>query len=131
VTSPTAYQDLSGLGGYYLEDSYVLAIHLSGDELAFDLEAVLLNDHPEYATPKPGEQHCYRLGRLSFGRPSEVRFAGAIALWLRPTVDMDGSVDLGNIDSLTRSENGIFAIAGDWGTIEVRSERPVLVIGSG
>ena len=128
VTTPTPYHDLPSFRGYYLEDSYVLAIHLSGNELAFDLEVVLLSDHPEYARPKPGEQHCYRRSRLSFGRPSEIRFDGPTAL--RPTVDPDGSVDLGNIDSLTRTKDGRFAIAGDWGSIEVRSEPPVIELGS-
>lgn len=129
MTTPTPYQDLPGLRGYYLEDSYVLAIHLSGYELAFDLEVVLLSDHPEYAAPKPGEQQYYRLGRLSFARPREIRFDRPTAL--RPTVDPDGSIDLGNVDSLTRSEDGRFAITGDWGSIEVRSEPSVIALASG
>jgi hypothetical protein len=125
MTSPTPYDDLPGLRGYYLEDSYVLAIRLSGDELAFDLEIVLLTDHPEYSPPKPGEQHCYRTGRLSFPCPTEVRFDGS-SIALRPTVDMDGSVDLGNIDSLVRIEVGRYDVSGDWGSIKVRSEAPAV-----
>lgn len=130
MTGPTPYDEFPGLSGYYLEDSYVLAIHLSGAELAFDLEVVLRSDHPQYAPPKSGEQHCYRHARLSFGHPKEVRFGGGPAS-LRPTADPDELADLGNIDSLTRSEDGRFAVAGDWGSIEVRSDPPVIELGSG
>jgi hypothetical protein len=121
---------LPDLGGYYLEDSYVLGIHLSGDELAFELEVVLLPEHAEYSSPKPGEHHCYRNGRLSFARPSEIRFDGR-SLAFRPTVDIEGSVDFGNIDSLVRGADGRYVISGDWGSIEVRSEPPCIDLGSG
>jgi hypothetical protein len=60
------YSELPGLDGVYLEDSFVLGIGETSNQLVFDLDAVLTPSHPSYAPPHPGEQYCYRRGELLF-----------------------------------------------------------------
>src|SRR5438093_4099897 len=94
----TAYHALPGLGDYYLEDSYVLGIHLTGEALVFDLEVVLTESHPEYRPPAPGEQYCYRRGRLAFSDPRLLAMVDTKPF--RPSTDATGERDFGNIDGL-------------------------------
>ena len=92
------YSDLPGLEHLYLEDSYVLGIREQHDELRFELEAVLTEDHPRWAPPKPGEAYAYRRVDLVFVRPSRVWW---IEQTMQPVVGPGGDVDFGNIDSFT------------------------------
>ena len=50
------YSELPGLDGVYLEDSFVLGIGETSDELVFDLDALLTPSHPSYAPPNRGER---------------------------------------------------------------------------
>jgi hypothetical protein len=107
------------LNGYLLEDSYVLAIRIAADVVEFELEVVLTPDHPEYSPPRPGEQHCYRRGRLTFANPSGLTFSTAGTV--HPALDAAGGRDFGNIGSLF-VRAGEYRAQGDWGTIEVARE---------
>jgi hypothetical protein len=49
------YSELPGLDGVYLEDSFVLGIEETSNQLVFDLDAVLTPSHPSYAPPNRGE----------------------------------------------------------------------------
>lgn len=108
----TTYPELSGL---YLEDSYVLEIAESPTEIRFKLEAVLTRAHPAHHDPLPGEQHCYAHGNLIF--PEVIR-TNWIARSFRQFPDATGSLDYGNIDSLTNN-NGAFIAQGDWGRVRI------------
>lgn len=117
------YSQLKGLAGVYLEDSYVLSISESPDEFTFALEAVLTLESPHYQPPKPDEQYCYALGRLTFREVARVTWL------LRSTqtfTDATGDVDLGNIDSLG-FEMGVYVAEGDWGRVEIRSTEPQFI----
>ena len=121
----TPYPLLPGLDGYYFEDSYVLSIRLGGDSIEFEVLAVLTTDHPEYAPASPGEQHCYRRGRLTFRNLRRFGFLDAASVW--PSIDADGTRDLGSIDSLTLNDR-TYRIEGDWGVMEVESDPPSMVL---
>lgn len=114
------YAKFSGLADIYLEDSYVLEILEEPGKLTFKLDAVLTPENPAYQPPRPGEQYCYRTGRLVF--PDAVRVS-----WLERTgrqfTDATGEHDLGNVDALTR--DGTFLVAeGDWGRVRFQSSGP-------
>ena len=80
--------------------------------VAFQLDAVLLEEHPGYAGPRPGEQHDYRRATLVIEGPGlEVELSG-----LPPAQDASGATDLGNIDSWMVDEGGWSVLSGDWGT---------------
>lgn len=118
------YEHLPGLAHLYLEDSWVLGVFEEPDELRFDVEAVLTEQHPDWHPPKPGEQYAYRRLALTFRRPRDV-------VWLermtgRPAVDATGEEDYGNIDVFTW-EGSRFDLQGDWGHVVVNGDPPVVV----
>lgn len=78
--------------GTYLEDSYFLGLVAEGRDLRLKMLFALTVDHPAYAPPKPGEQHCYREGSILISRPKIVEWQAG-----RPAVhsDPDGTFDLG------------------------------------
>lgn len=108
----------------YLEDSWVLGVFETADELRFVVEAVLTEQHPEWHTPKPSEQYAYKLIALVFRRPREVvwveRMSGL------PAMDASGELDYGNIDAFTW-DGLVFDLSGDWGHVRVKGVTPVVV----
>ena len=123
----TPYPELSGLDGYYFEDSFVLAIRLAPDAISFDLVAVMTPAHPDYHAPLSDEQHAYQDARLVF--PKLTRFTILTRGPVVPATDRSGKTDFGNIDSLVLLD-GRYRIEGDWGTIEVESDPPEVVLRS-
>src|SRR6185312_1619426 len=116
------YTRMPGLEGIYLEDSFVLDIAASDGAVEFALDAVLTPRHPLYHAPREGEQYCFRKLRLRFPRTVEVD-------WNRRSrdvrVDASGETDLGHIESFSRSGER-YHLFGDWGSVEIRSDAPVL-----
>jgi hypothetical protein len=114
------YNSFPGLVGVYLEDSYVLGISESSDQLVFHLDAVLTPDHPAYHSPRPGERYCYANGCLVFPGVTGV-------VWLRRNssryTDASGQDDLGNIDILTVDGDAV-VVEGDWGTVRISGAQP-------
>ena len=114
------YNSFPSLAGVYLEDSYVLGITESSDQLVFHLDAVLTPEHPAYHSPRPGEQYCYDKGNLVFPDVTQVE-------WLRRSgshyTDASGEEDLGNIDILTVDGNAFLA-EGDWGAVRIIGAQP-------
>lgn len=109
------YDQLTGLEGVYLEDSYVMDILISPSKVEFAIEFVLTESHPRFTPPPPNEQYCYRQGRLIFEEFDHLLFE------FRPqsrTTDADNNLDYGNIDSFV--VNGIeHRLEGDWGKLEL------------
>jgi hypothetical protein len=118
------YEQLSGFEHLYLEDSWVLAVGERANELRFDLEAVLTEDHPDWHPPKPDEVYAYKRLAVVFLKPREVT-------WVKrmtgpPAVDASGEVDYGNID-VFMWDGDLFDLQGDWGHVRVVSDPPVVV----
>jgi hypothetical protein len=111
-----AFADLSEV---VLEESLVLDVAPTATGLALRLEAVLTAQHPSFTRPLPDEAHCYRTCWLTLTslRAAEVRLSGA-----RPALDATGTPDLGHIDQLTETAEGIWVLEGDWGWARV--DRP-------
>ena len=110
-----------------LEDTFVLSWDQSGDSLAFNVVASLLQSHPDASPPAPGEWACYRTGVLRFSGVTSVR--GLLAQEsVIPTADADGSVDYGTIDSLALAGPGEYRIAGEFGVVTVAARDVSLVL---
>jgi hypothetical protein len=122
--SITPYQAMPGFEHVYLEDSYVTEIIEGPARLEFVLELVLLEGHPLYRPPAPGEQHCYRPARLVF---ADVRQINWIERHIRPFRDAADEVDYGNIDAMYERA-GVYHLEGDWGIVEVASAPPQLLV---
>ncbi len=115
--------------GYYLEDSYVLAVDESDpSRLAFSLLLVLTPKHPQYSVPKPREQYCYRNGALTFEGVSAISWAERT---FRPSRDAAGEVDYGNIDAFELEAGGRYYLEGDWGRVTLTAESAKIAISGG
>jgi hypothetical protein len=114
------YSDFPGLAGVYLEDSFVLDISESSEQIVFHLDAVLTPDHPAYHSPRPGEHYCYEKGDLTFPDVTGI-------VWLKRSssryTDASGEEDLGNIDIL-RIDGDAFFAEGDWGAVRISGAQP-------
>lgn len=110
-----------------LEDSYVLGLAVTQGLVAVDLDAVLLESHPQYSPPLPGEAFCFRRGQMLFTGTDSVEWKMATA---RPAVDASGEVDWGGVDQFEVTQEG-FAIAGDFGQLLVAGGAIELVLEPG
>jgi hypothetical protein len=116
----TSYEEaFDPLRGIYLEDSWVLDLVPTESSIAFELDAVLTPEHPEYRGPRPGEPHDYRRARLLVtGDRATVELSG-----LPAAVDVSGEADLGHIDAWAVDDTGTSKLTGDWGSAEVTNAR--------
>ena len=117
---PIDYKRFPGLAGVFLEDSYVLGISESSEQVVFHLDAVLTPEHPAYHSPRLGEQYCYANGNLIFPDVTQI-------VWLNRNsshyTDASGEQDLGNIDILT-VDGDAFVAEGDWGAVRISGAQP-------
>ena len=117
------YYEWEAFSNVYLEDSFVLHIFESINEICFSVEFVLTEDHPCYTKPGNDKQYCYRTGKIIF-RNLESYY------WMERNeisfVDKSGERDYGNIDSFVLSNEG-YRLSGDWGELIVRSPSVQLV----
>lgn len=104
------YSEVPALSSVYLEDSYVVGIHVGLDRLAFVLEAVLTEEHPQYRSPAPGEHYCYVSASLVIRSLTKLRW---ISVNRCVFTDAAGQRDRGNIGSL-KWENDRWRAVGDW-----------------
>lgn len=119
----STYTTIPGFEDVYLEDSWILGIHVEPGSVAFDVEVVLLETHPLYSPPGPEEQYCYRRGTIIFHQVAEVNWTGQGVVV--PAVDASGEQDFGSIDEFELAD-GSYALEGDFGRLVVRSAEPTL-----
>lgn len=113
----SSYYDWEGFADIYLEDSFVLDICESPNEISFIVEAVLTENHPLYTSPENDERYCYKKGKIVF---QELKSAKWISRNEAPFTDVSGEKDYGNIDVFELS-NDKYSLSGDWGELEVTS----------
>lgn len=110
------YFDVLPLSDFYLEDSYVLSIVEAAGSIVFELEAVLMESHPQYEKPKEGEKYCYRRVSLCFSNVDSVEWIDKRFMKFK---DRAGELDYGNIDSFIVDDKS-YTLSGDWGMVIVR-----------
>jgi hypothetical protein len=108
------YSELNLFQDIYLEDSYVLKIIYTGSEILFMMDFVLKENHPQYQTPKNGEKYYYKNGVLIFNDIKIFEFCLRNVV----SIDLDGAVDIGNIDFLIWSGER-YILTGDWGDLDL------------
>jgi hypothetical protein len=107
---------LNRLKGIDLSDSFVLNWSF-GDTFSITIEASVWPESKFYFKPLNHEYTCYRKAILTFSDFSHCVGVKEQASCI-PTRDLDGTFDYGNIDSLTKTENG-YEISGDFGNVVV------------
>ena len=107
-----------------LTRSYVLSWHFESETLSIDADVLLLPDHPFYETPRPAEKVCIRPALIEFPFCVDVQADGSAA-------DSDirtvlGKLGNGAVVGLHRRGDGRYEIRGDFGTVTIEAERPVM-----
>jgi len=110
------YDVIKKLENIYLEDSYVLNIEETKNSIYFEMEFVLIENHPLYVLPLFNQKYCYKKGGLKFIKCREINWK--IKNNIR-FIDKNEDFDLGNIDSFSIVDD-INVLSGDWGIVEIK-----------
>jgi hypothetical protein len=103
--------------GIDLTDSFVLSWAHDDNQLSFELEASIWPESEYYSKPQNGEYTCYLKAALKFTDVQSLNGLKSIDL-VPSTTDPDGSMDYGNIETLSQTETG-FNLSGDFGTVNI------------
>ncbi len=106
-----------------LTKSFVLSWHTEGESLVIDIDLYLEPKHPFYEKPRPAEKICIRPASIEFPYCEELR---ADTIDSGEVVEMTRKLAHGAISDLYVPEDGRYAISGEFGTVSVIAERPIL-----
>lgn len=106
-----------------LSRSFVLSWHVESDVLFIDIDLFLTPEHPFYEKPRPAEKVCIR--------PACIEFPYCEALVAdrgteEELVDIARNIDHGAIAGLRRLSDTRYEISGEFGTVLVAAEGPLL-----
>ena len=107
---------------FAFEDSHILDVRESDQELCFEVEAVMTPDHPRWSQPKPGEVHAYLVVDVIFAQPRRIEW---VEKRMKPITGPDGEIDYGNIDSFVWRPSW-FEIQGEFGHVRVDADPPTV-----
>jgi hypothetical protein len=120
----TNWTELREFNAVDLERSFVVAWDTEGEALLIDLDLLLLPEHPFYEEPRPAEGACFRQAVIEFGcctQVSEPRKGNCGKL--PQAVE---SLNSGRVAGLQRIGDGYYEISGEFGTVGIHAERPLL-----
>ncbi|MGB5165210.1 MAG: hypothetical protein WBN09_12400 [Woeseiaceae bacterium] len=127
-TESVDWRQLREFASVDLAQSYVLSWHLEADSLVADIDVHLTPEHPFYEKPRPAEKHCIRPAVIEFPYCDQIAEDGQQkAASLSEAV---AALRNGRIEEL-RARDGEYEIRGEFGTVRVLAERPLLRLKSG
>ena len=106
-----------------LAKSFVLSWHSEGETLVLDIDVYLEADHPFYEKPRPAEKICIRPAVIEFPYCEALR---ADAEDGSEVIDIAEKLKHGAISDLHVLDDGRYAISGEFGTVLITAERPIL-----
>ncbi|MBT8089040.1 MAG: hypothetical protein KJO01_02405 [Gammaproteobacteria bacterium] len=106
-----------------LTRSFVLSWHVEGDILIIDIDIYLMPEHPFYENPRPAEKVCIRPASIEFPFCESLRPHGRSGGEL---VDIASNLGHGALTDLRRLSDAHYEISGEFGTVFVDAERPLL-----
>lgn len=117
------WQQLREFADVDLTRSFVLSWHIESETLVIDIDLCLEPGHPFFEKPRPAEKVCIR--------PAWIEFPVCDALQSgsddgTKAVEVAGVLGHGAIADLTVLADGRYAISGEFGTVLISAERPIL-----
>ena len=106
-----------------LTRSFVLSWHIESGTLIIDIDLYLMPEHPFYEKPRPAEKVCIRPAYIEFPFCESLRRDGGPEGEL---VDIVSNFGLGALTNLRRLCDAHYEISGEFGTVFVDAERPLL-----
>ncbi|MDJ0792683.1 MAG: hypothetical protein QNI98_00460 [Woeseiaceae bacterium] len=119
----TGWRELREFADVDLTKSYVLAWQSEGDTLLIDVDLYLEKDHPFFERPRPAEKVCIRPALIEFPYVDECRLGDSSP---RQLSEIIVDIGIGAIEDLSVSGDGCYEIRGEFGTVSVSAERPIL-----
>ncbi len=120
----TNWTELREFAAVDLEQSFVVAWETEGETLQIDLDLLLLSEHAFYEEPRPAEGACFRQAVIEFGYCTEVTEPGKDGGG--KVVEAIEALKAGRIAGLRRVGKGYYEITGEFGTVGIYAERPLL-----
>lgn len=119
----TEWQQLREFADVDLTGSYVLSWHVESDTLFIDIDLLLMPKHPFYEKPRPAEKVCIR--------PAYIEFPFCEALGPDGGAETEpfetaGNLGHGALTGFRRVADARYEITGEFGTVFVSAERPML-----
>lgn len=121
-TDTTDWKELREFKAVDLTRSFVLSWDVEAGSLLVDVDLCLCPEHALYEKPRPAEKACYRPAWIDFPHCEEATdsaSAGHLADSIR-------KLRPGQISGLKRTGEGRYEIYGEFGTVVVRAERPMI-----
>lgn len=106
-----------------LTKSFVLSWRTEGETLVIDIDLYLEADHPFYEKPRPAEKICIRPAVIEFPCCEVLRTDAGNG---GEVIDIVEELAHGAISDLYVLDDGRYAISGEFGTVSVIAERPIL-----
>lgn len=128
MTEKTDWTKLREFKAVDLASSYVLSWQMSGHVLIIDLDLCLTAEHPFYVAPRRLRQDCIQPALLEFPHCRRLSGADAPARSGDPA-EIAREMGLGKIHGLQLIDDGQYEMSGDFGTVQIQSERPILRLG--
>jgi hypothetical protein len=107
-----------------LTKSFVLSWEVESDALLIDIDLFLTPEHPFYETPRPREKVCIRAAVIEF--PFCDRIESDHSAANTAPADMAEQLETGAIRGMRRLADGRYELDGDFGTVLIEAERPIL-----
>lgn len=120
----TNWTDFREFATVDLEQSFVVAWETDGESLMIDLDVVLRPEHAFYEEPRPAEGACFRPAVIEF--PLCTQITGPGKNGNDNVAKAVESLKSGRIAGLRRTRNGHYLICGEFGTVDIVAERPLL-----
>lgn len=118
------WRKLREFAGVDVESSFVLTWHFEADTLYVDCDVLLLPEHAFYEKPRPAEKVCIRPAIIEFPFCTGVSLVGAPGSDdIRYLVSRLGH---GAIAGMQRRADERYELRGEFGTVIIEAERPVL-----
>ena len=122
----TSWRELREFAAVDLTRSFVLSCELQSGTLMVELDLFLTPEHPFYEKPRPAQKVCIRPAVIEFPYCETITAENIAAeLGLATTAKRIGH---GAISGFRRRADSCYEISGEFGTIVVDAERPILRI---
>ena len=128
MDQPVDWRRLREFADVDLEKSFVLSWQYEVGTLMVDVDLFLMPSHPFYEKPRPKEKVCIR--------PAIIEFPYCESLTLNDgsdaqiPADVAGRLGQGAITQLRVLADGRYEIVGDFGSVHIEAERPILKLRS-
>lgn len=107
-----------------LEQSFVVDWETEGESLLIDVDLLLEPEHAFYEEPRPAEGACFRQAVIEFAYCTKVIVPQGDAT--SKVAEAIKSLKTGRISGLRRNGDGYYEIQGEFGTVGISAERPLL-----